>query len=453
MRRTKAVVGIALTVLVLAGCGGGGSPDTEDENKGSAIPSAAASSRLKGPSVLLRVPSRYDAKQGWQHTLDWMPENYSAQPLVAVGARSGVVAYVDTTEDGYVVQVRDASTGTVRFTSRPWEPPAPLESGGLLGQSVQLPSVVTTVQGGREYVVLWAHGEVGGDALDKGEQSVRLLVYPSGASGSAVAPTREIDIPVDVLALGEDHLQVGDFGTGLEVHWESENTDRKAVAVDVTNGTFDRCADACADGVGRVRTDKGWVVSDYSHDTVSMPGAWDIRDAAPPGAEYPKDEANGEFVAVVGGRLFTRWQAGSGSVTHPLTALHDATTGKVEASIVCDRPGGRGAVVSPDGRFVAVGTVAFDLQRRSGFCLDAGEERKASVYIRSIADGGAAYGTLDDTRHDSERTAEVDLSTGTAAPRLLPEGTLVPDLTLKNVGVFLTPSQTSGLLVSVLRAR
>ncbi|GGQ06748.1 hypothetical protein ACFFKE_21240 [Streptomyces mutabilis] len=54
--------------------------------------------------MLLPVPSAYDPKPGWQHTLGWMPEDYSAQPLVAVGTRTDTVAYVDTTEDGYVVQ-------------------------------------------------------------------------------------------------------------------------------------------------------------------------------------------------------------------------------------------------------------------------------------------------------------------------------------------------------------
>jgi hypothetical protein len=444
------VVSITLTVLVLAGCGGGGSPH-KNGSKDSATPSAEASPSPAGPSVLLAVPSAYDPKQGWQHTLDWMPEDYAAQPLVAVGARTDTVAYVDTTEDGYVVQVRDASTGTVRFTSRPWEPPSPMEAGGLPRHSAQLPSVATAVQDGREYVVLWAHGETGGDALNKGKQSVRLLVFPADASGSAVVPAREMDIPVEVSALGEDHLQVADFGMGLEVHWESENTDKKAVAVDVTSGTLDRCADACAEGIGRISTDKGWVVSDRSQGAVSMPGAWDIRDAAPPGAKYPDDTGSNEFVGVTGGRLLTRWQAESGSVMRPLTALHDATTGKLETSIVCDRPDGEKAVASPDGRFVAAGTVAFDLQQRSGHCLDAGEERKASVYVWSIASGGTAYGTLDDTRTVNGQTAEVDLSTG--IPRLLPEGTLVPDLTLKSTGVFLSPSPTDGLLISVLRTQ
>ncbi|MFH8237185.1 hypothetical protein [Streptomyces sp. NPDC018321] len=440
-----------LAALVLAGCGGGGSPDATDANKGSASPSRGASPDPEGPSELLTVPSAYDAKRGWQHTLDWMPEDYEAQPLTAVGTRTDTVAYVDTTEDGYVVQVRDASTGAVRFTSRPWDPPAPTEADGLMSGPVLLPSVATAVQDGREYVVLWAHGETGGDALNKGKQSVRLQVFPADASGSAVAPAREIDIPVELSAFGEDRLRVADFGTGLEVHWESENTDRNAVAVDVTSGTLDRCADACAEGIGRIGTDEGWVVSDRSQGAVSMPGVWDIRDAAPPGATYPDDTASNEFVGVAGGHLLTRWQAESGSVVQPLTALHDATTGKLETSVVCDRPDGEKAVASPDGRFVAAGTVAFDLQRRSGHCLDAGAERKASVYIWSIADGGTAYGTLDDTRTDNEQTAEVDLSTGT--PRLLPEGTLVPDLTLKTTGVFLTPSPTYGLLISVLHTR
>ncbi|MEU7047390.1 hypothetical protein [Streptomyces eurythermus] len=446
MRRTRSVVSVALTALMLAGCGGGGSPDAKEGDKGSATPSAA-SPGPKGPSVLLTVPSGYDPKRGWQHTLDWMPEDYSAQPLVAVGTHSDTVAYVDTAEDGYVVQVRDASTGTVRFTSRPWDPPAPMEGNGLLGHSVELPSVTTTVQDGREYVVLWAHGETGRDALNKGKQSVRLLVFPADASGGAVAPTREIDIPVDVLALGRKHLQVADWGTGLEVHWESKNTEKKAVAVDVATGTLDRCAAACSQGIGRLRTDQGWIVSDYSQDSVSMPGGRDIRDAAPPGATYPRDEGSNSFVGVTGGRLLTRWGAESGT----LTAVHDSDSGKLVTSVACDDPRGTEAVASPDGRFLAVGTVAFDLQQRNGFCLEAGEEREANVYIWSIADGGTAFGTLDDTRYDKERTAEVDLSTGT--PRLLPEGTRVPDLTLKNTGVFLTPNSTGGLLISALRTK
>ncbi len=78
---------------------------------------------------------------------------------------------------------------------------------------------------------------------------------------------------------------------------------------DVTSGTLDRCADACAEGIGRYRTDKGRVVSDRSQ----------------------------------------------GSVKQPLTALHDATTGTPETSAACDRPDGEKAVASPDGRFVAAG--------------------------------------------------------------------------------------------------
>ncbi|MFD0106223.1 hypothetical protein [Streptomyces sp. NPDC127164] len=88
-----------------------------------------------------------------------------------------------------------------------------------------------------------------------------------------------------------------------------------------------------------------------------MPGVWDIRDAAPPGAVYPDDTARNEFVGVAGGRLLTRWQAESGRVVQPLTALHDATTGKLDTSVVCDRPDGEKAVASPDDRFVAAGTV------------------------------------------------------------------------------------------------
>jgi hypothetical protein len=441
MPKTKAAASALLAGLLLAGCGEGSSPDAKNENTASADQSANPSPTREGPSVLLTVPSQYDPNKGWQHTLDWMPEDYSEQSLVAVSPRSDTVAYVDTTEDGYVVQVRDATTGKIRFTGESWEPPAPLERSG----NPKLPSVTTTFQDGREYVVLWAHGVLGGDALNKGKEIVRLLVHPMDASGNAVSPAREIDVPVSSM----EPVLLQDVGGGLQIH--AGNT---AVAVDVTSGTFDRCGNACSDGIGRMRTDRGWVVTDYSQGTVSLPQSWDITDDAPPGAKYVQDSAsgNGEYVAITDGHLFTRWKAESaGSALKPLTALHDATTGKLETSVVCDDPEGDKAVSSPDGRFVAAGTVAFDLQQHNGFCLDAGEERKANVYVWAIADGGTAYGTLSDTRLPREDTAEIDLSTGT--PRLLPEGTLIPDLTLKNTGVFLTPSHTGGLLISVLRTK
>ncbi|CAM5584934.1 hypothetical protein SCALM49S_05202 [Streptomyces californicus] len=48
---------------------------------------------------------------------------------------------------------------------------------------------------------------------------------------------------------GQDDLRVEDYGGGLQVHWNGVK--KGAVAVDVTSGTIDACADACAGGGGR----------------------------------------------------------------------------------------------------------------------------------------------------------------------------------------------------------
>ncbi|MFF4168567.1 hypothetical protein [Streptomyces sp. NPDC001744] len=466
MRTRKAVAGTVLAGMLLAGCAGIGEPASpgkkgDDGKKTTAAPSASPTPA--GPSVLLTVPPAYSADRGWEQPLSWMPAKYSSKPPVAVAPRSDTIAYVNTTEGGYVVQVREASTGKVRFTSRPWEPPTPLGEAGKSsheGDKVELPSVSTTFQDGREYVVLWAHGMLGGDALTKGKEIVRLLVHPVDASGPAVAPVRQIDVPVEVYGpnseggKGEDDLRVEDVGGGLQVHWDG--TRKGAVAVDVTSGTIDACADACAEGVGRVRTAKGWVVSGHGLGLVEMPGAWHIQDDAPSGVRSTMDKLSmdGQYMAAVGGHLLTRWRTeAGGTFSTPLVAVHNAATGKLETSIVCENPRTGEAVSSPNGRFVAAGTVAFDLQRRHGACLDAGESRKADVSVRAITDDGIAYGEVAARIGEEPGAAEADLSSGDGTPRALPAGTRVPEWALRDTGVFLTPQPVNGLLISVLKRK
>ncbi|MFE9459205.1 hypothetical protein [Streptomyces californicus] len=460
----KAVAGAALVGVLLTGCGGADDPAPAGKGGGGGKKTSAASPAPSGPSVLLTVPPAYSADKGWEQSLSWMPAKYSSKPPVAVGARSDTVAYVNTTEDGYVVQVRDASSGRIRFTSEPWEPPTSMGEAGkgaYAGDDVELPSVSTAVQDGREYAVLWAHGIEGGDALAKGKEIVRLLVFPMDASGSAVAPKRRIDVPVEVYEPNSekgkdgDDLRVEDYGGGLQVHWNGPK--KGAVAVDVASGTLDACADACAEGQGQVRTAKGWVVSNYVLDLVEMPGSWHIQDDAPPGGWSMMDKSSsmdGQYVSTIGGHLITRWHTeAGGNFSTPLVAVHDAATGKLETSIVCEQPRAGDAVSSPNGRFVAAGTVAFDLQRRHGACLEAGESRKADVFVRSITDDGIAYGELPGGPGRDPGAAEVDLSAGDGAPHALRDGTRVPEWALRDTGVFLTPKPVNGLLISVLKQK
>ncbi|WP_411101370.1 hypothetical protein [Streptomyces sp. cmx-4-9] len=446
-----------LAGAVLAGCGAGGGNGGGDKApapaQGSEKAPGTASPSAAGVTVQLTVPPAYAADRGWQQTLSWMPQKYSSKPPVAVGARTDLVAYVTVTEDGYVTQARQASTGRILFSGQPWQPPTSAsEAGkhGYGGDSVELPSISTAYQDGREYIVTWAHGILDGDALNKGKEVVRLAVYPADASGDAVAPLREIDVPVQTYGPNgsneEENLRVEDYGTGLQVHWSGPSPG--SVAVDLATGTIDTCGDSCSKGRGQIKTGKGWLVKDF-YGAFQVPGAWTSFEAIPPGASAKKGEVSmdGLYRSTTRGHVFSSWHTPADKILSPLTAVHDATTGQLETSMPCELKHDS-AVTSPNGRFIADGTAAFDLQRRQGTCLSENEQRKKGVFVTAVTDAGTAYGTvgLDDTA-----TAEADLAGGTGEPRLLPPGTVVPTWALKDTGVFLTPGPTGGLLISTLQ--
>ncbi|MFJ3855375.1 hypothetical protein ACIPRL_04035 [Streptomyces sp. NPDC090085] len=459
MRRNAAAA--VLCCALLAGCSAGGDGPPAGASGGaerSGTPSAAATPTA--PTVLLSVPPAYAADRGWQQALSWMPAKYSSKPPVAVGARSDVVAYVTVTEDGYATQVRQASTGRTLFTGKPWQPPTPMSEAGKSGYDgdrVELPSVSTAYQDGRDYVVLWAHGMTGGDALTEGKEIVRLAVYAADASGDAVAPLREIDVPVRTYGPNtgshDDDLQVEDLGGGLQVRWNGPpltgNNSHGAVAVDLASGTLEVCADACAKGIGRVRSGKGWIVTEFVPKGFGVSGAWSVLTAPPPGTAPDRHSEDGIFQSAARGHVLSRWHGADGNaLRYPTTAVHDAATGRLEASMPCELIP-YGVVTSANGRFIADGTAAFDLQRAHGTCLGAGTERKADIRLKAVNDEGIAYGDVSGAQDGA--TAEVDLARGTGSPKLLPPGTVVPRWALKDTAVFLTSGPAGGLLVSTLK--
>ncbi|MFD3936681.1 hypothetical protein ACFWSF_17510 [Streptomyces sp. NPDC058611] len=461
---------MAATVLagaLLAGCGeGADSPSKEDKPS---APSASAPPPPQGPKVLLTVPSAYAADKGWQEELTWLPREYSSRPPVAVAARTGVVAYLTASEDGFRLKARRAATGEDVFTGTVWEPPksmGELGKGDYADEHAELPGVATAYQDGREYVVLWAHGVAGQDALSTGKEVVRMAVYPADATGDSVTPLREIEVPVKTYGSNSGNalndLQVEDLGTGLQIRWHGPavtgNNPHGAVAVDLATGTIEACADACAKGAGQAKTGKGWLVSGFTGG-FQVSGVWSNLTAVPPGASAADWTGNdGEFLSTRGGNVLSRWRApktGRG-ITFPVAAVHDTATGKLKASMACEwtsrraRPGTTeplAAVISPNGRFIADGGLAFDLQRLHGTCLGATADRKG-VLVTSLTDAGIAYGRVSD---QDDAVVEIDLSKDAGAPKLLPTGTVAPTWALDNVGVFVTPGPTGGLLISVLK--
>ncbi|MFE9386595.1 hypothetical protein ACFYMO_25755 [Streptomyces sp. NPDC007025] len=147
----------------------------------------------------LSVPPAYDSAKGWQHTFKSLPENPSSIPAT-VGVKSKSLAYLLTGPTGHVIQSRALGSGRLRWSSKAWNPPVPVEEAAEedsdSGQNT--PHLVVAAQGGREYVVAWGHGMEGKDELHNGREIVKLSIFRSNASGYGVTPERTVNLPFEV---------------------------------------------------------------------------------------------------------------------------------------------------------------------------------------------------------------------------------------------------------------
>lgn len=462
MRGAKGFVGLVLTGMVLAGCGGG-TPVVHPTTHGPTKTPADTLARLT-------VPSAYDASRGWQQVFDWVPDDAATVP-VATAPGSNSIVLLARTSGGYTTQARNADTGAVLWTSRPWTAPAPM-TDPVSGESTgEIPDVVTVHQDGRDYVVAYAHGIEGKDALHKGKEVVKLEVYADSGSGSAVAPLRELTVPVQA---EDSALQVRDGGHGLLITWGAgTTTETFAAAVDVAAGRTTRyddvnsllpqCKDlACTDNTVAALTAKGPVVA-LGSGGFGVPGGWFGTDVAPRGAATGGTlfgGVNGTVSGAAGEHVVARWAANADQ--GDIWSVHGTATGTVEASVDCPLSGpqeseaeknGYTVALSGNGRYVVAGPVAFDLSLKKGFCLSGDDDTKP-ILLESVGDDGTAYGTVDDgdtSGAASEPLAQYSLATGKATA--LRAGTQMPYALLAHSAMFLTHDAAHHIRVSVLRRR
>lgn len=472
MRARTAVAG-ALVLTVLTGCSGSAS------DSGSSKPGAGPADRSE-PLLKLSVPAAYDAAKGWDEKLGWVPESVTTLPVTTVPGTS-TVAVMQAASNGYTVTARSGSSGKVAWRSAPWNPPTPVEGAqgdSSTGGAVEIPDVMGFEQDGQAYVVAYAHGMRGKDDLHEGVEVVRLALYPADAADSAVKPVKEIDVPVSA---SPGQIRVQASGGRLLVAWgESGAFPRSSAAVDAATGKttvyedanklLPQCEKAAACNSSRVMaaTGDGPLVG-MGGGGFGIPRKWFSDSIKPKQVNATTgilDSWNGTVYAAARGHVLAGWKTGGryGGNDSVVWSVHDLATGTLTAQVVCDYdvPDETSSsrdfpvITSPDGRYLAVGPLAFDLQTKRGICLQGDGNRK-TIVLASIRDDGTAYGAVRDDSIGSDAEpvpAQLNLRTVTGDPKVLSVGTELPHLTTPDgSGLFITRNTGKDIVVSVRPAR
>ncbi|MGW2083923.1 hypothetical protein [Streptomyces sp. NPDC001880] len=425
MKSVKKAVVAVMAAGMLAACGGGG---------GESAGNGSAPSAKKSPKPAVKAPKGFDTSKGWQQNVSWPDGNETELP-VGAAPEAGVVAFLQKKGEKYVVEAREAATGALRWSSQPWQPPAPGKN--VAPDSSHLPQLLVVNQDDREYIAVWAWAPSFTE-----DDTFSLLLYPADSSGKEISPARTFSIPMP----SHGKPRVVDGGNGLLVLWEdSRPNDDRTTAIDLSKGRVTKyeelelpCGEdslqPCTGPVEALSPD-GPVVQLPVYGGFGVPGAWHSGDAVPPGSKIHNSKyESGRMMEVLGEHVLSTWFPENGYGNQSVTAMHDLKSGKLVASTLCasDSDGeSRKPTLSPDGRYAVSDSVAFDLEQGKAYCFYEGGDADY-VRLTSIADG-TAYGY---SRPDgeSERPVTVALDTGQVNP--LPQGTEIPSLLLPDTGGF-----------------
>ncbi|THA53181.1 hypothetical protein E6R62_18975 [Streptomyces sp. A1136] len=462
MRTAHAMTAATLLALLATGCSSGA------DTAGNKPPGWFGDTKTTAPLTKLSVPPSFDATQGWDEVLSWVPQSVMTLPVTVV-PRSQTVAFMQASSAGYTVSARE-SNGKLAWRSAPWSAPTPVaEAQTASSGPAEIPDLTGVEIDGRGYVVAYAHGVRGKDQLHEGAEIVRLAIFPADAKGESVKPLREVDVPVSADP-GEIHVQA--MGGRLLVAWgESGFFPNRGATVDMTTGevavqqdadrllTQCRTAPMCNTSRVVAATPDGPLVA-MGGGGFGIPGRY-FSDTLTPTGINPKSGFlgfwNGTVYGVSAGYALISWQAASAGDT-PVWSVHDLHTGAPQARLVCgqeiaksDKPSRDYPVVSsPRGQYLAAGSVAFDLKNKRGICWQGDGNRK-TILVASIQDNGTAYGGVPDASEGGTNVvAQLDLSTPSGNAKPLEAGTEVPYAhSADGAGVFLTLNSDKHVLVAV----
>ncbi|MGW2561788.1 hypothetical protein ACWCXB_21555 [Streptomyces sp. NPDC001514] len=407
-------VGVLALLLLLATCGGGGGKDAEGGGK----PKKPAA-KSTGPATKLTVPPAYDTGKGWE-----LPDT---SPDYAIARETGLIAYLVREKDDFRLRTVNAATGRPGWSDEP--------RSALAGPQ-NFPRLFTVTKDERQFFVTWSFGKAGLDPLTPSGTFVSLDIY------NAVDGVRQrVEVPWPTAPT------VSGTGPGILI---GDGGARSAVVDPVTGGVTmiepkalghpKGCATCGQLTEVRGLTAKGLLVSGAREFWVR--GGWFSRNVAPAGT----DRTYGVPTSLTSGQVLVRWQKApktKRAATHDLWAVHDSATGKALVTAECHKPAIEPgeyprAVVSPDGRYLIAGNLAFDLQERSGRCFEE-EDGTRPLTLTTVTDEGMAYGATN-TRGAAEALAgggtpyEVDLATGLPEPLSL--NARLPSTEVSGVGLF-----------------
>ncbi len=384
-----------------------------------------------------QIPDAFDKARGWK------AEDHGTgleRPVVA--ARSGLVLFTKSLNDGRIrVLAKDMRTGATRWTSRPLK----LPDTGQNYHSVST-SLFGTTKNGKEYAVLAAPGTEGGDTVNKPKEVTTLQIFDVADMRDQGTPARVVTVPESaqefipqndgnlLVRLGSSTAVV-DVSSGRDTGYRHQDAALHAPkACDYEIGD-------CNQGITvSGMTPKGPLVQGFG--AFWVPGGWFSGDVPPPGV-HPGSGLEEEVRAIGtpdGRSVVAAWPGANDSSDDRVWAVHDAATGKVEASVPCAQSdlddsgsGRRGVpVLSGDGRYLIAGEVVFDLAAKKGICLAENESREA-VTVSAVDRDGTGYGTAGSSQA-TEGAVRVSVATGKATA--LPEGTKAPTEITGPVAVF-----------------
>ncbi|MER5387884.1 hypothetical protein [Saccharopolyspora sp. NPDC002686] len=415
----------------------------------------------------ITAPPGFDAESGWEYKPAWMP---GLEPLPVATSTSGQIAHLDQTQEGYVLRVREAASGDEVWSSTPWKAPD-LTKSQLAGdpeswdsdRPMTVPRVMRITSGGQEYFAVLAYGEKRADQLHEAEEGVSVSFYPAASSGDSVAPVSSAD-----LTEASESTDLRSTPTGLLAQ-----ADATSWLVDPATGKTTETPAASEEWEDDpvFPTSKGLVHKGRSGG-FGIPGGWRSDQVAPPGvpatlgdpseetwfSTAPETDYNGDISGAVEGHLLAKWT--NPDTNDVITAVHDAETGRVEATAPCDVSAVWGVdfqvpesvtsdltpALSPNGQYLVAEGALFDLKSGKGFCSDSDEKAK-EINLISVGDDGTAYGWAEGDDDDSPKTPVSVTAQGSTA---LPPETRIPAAVLGDTGVFASdPGQDAAGLVVI----
>ncbi|WP_208298705.1 hypothetical protein [Streptomyces liangshanensis] len=383
-------------------------------------------SKSTAPLTRLTTPPAYNTAHGWEIT--------SASPAYAL-AGSGTatrLAHLESAgQNRFRLRTLDPATG-----ARGWEGAA---TRALFAPGLPPRLLSVTGADSRAYFVTWSYGKLGATAPAPTDTIVSLDVYDA-----ATGARRRVEVPwpaAPVVSAAGSRLLISDGkATGAVVDPATGEVSR------VEPGALGRPKNCRACGrltELRAVTERGVLVGGAAEFWVR--GGWFSRTVAPAGTA----PASGVLSSVAPGRILARWQGekgGKDTATHETWAVHDMTTGKVLARTRCRTPALAPVdepqpTLSPTGRYLIAGRLAFDLATGKGHCFEAADGT-GPLTLTAVTDEGTAYGaalarSVTDALAGGGTPVAVDLTAATPeAVALAPNVRLPGGSTAGGMGLF-----------------